>query len=74
LLLPYGLALLFVFIAAGIGLYLIYLNGVSHSMDFSAIIATTRNTGLDLLTHSTWLVSEPLMMDISQVKLRLGLC
>jgi len=57
LLLPYGLALLFVFIAAGLGLYSIYLNGVSHSMDFSAIIATTRNTDLDLLTRGAWLGS-----------------
>jgi hypothetical protein len=48
------LALLFLFIAAGIGLYSIYLNGVSHSIDFSAFLATTRNTDLDLLTRGAW--------------------
>jgi hypothetical protein len=72
LLLPYGLALLFSSIVAGIGLRSISMNGVSHSMGFSAIIATTRNRDLDALTRGASLGAEPLKTDISKAKLRLG--
>lgn len=72
LVLPYGIALLFSSITAVIGLYSIYLNGVSHSMSFSAILATTRNQQLDMLTRGASLGAEPLNKDISEAKLRFG--
>lgn len=72
LVLPYGIALLFASITAVIGLYSIRLNGVSHSMNFSAILATTRNLELDTLTRGASLGTEPLKKDISEVKLRFG--
>jgi hypothetical protein len=70
--LPYGIGLLCVSIVATIGLYSIHLNGVSHSMNFSSILATTRNPDLDVLTHGASLGAEPLKTDISKVKLRFG--
>jgi hypothetical protein len=72
LLLPYGIALPLAAIAASFGLYSIHLNGVSHSMNFSAIVVTTRNTDLDLLTRGASLGAEPFKTDINKVKLRFG--
>ncbi|KUJ11656.1 uncharacterized protein LY89DRAFT_594462 [Mollisia scopiformis] len=70
--LPYGIGLLCVSIVATIGLYSIHLNGVTHSMNFSSILATTRNPDLDVLTRGASLGAEPLKTDISKVKLRFG--
>ncbi|KAE8448032.1 hypothetical protein EG329_009955 [Mollisiaceae sp. DMI_Dod_QoI] len=70
--LPYGVGFLCVFIVALTGLYSIHLNGVSHSMNFSSILATTRNPDLDVLTRGASLGAEPLKTDISKVKLRFG--
>lgn len=70
--LPYGIGLLCVSIVAITGLYSIHVNGVSHSMNFSSILATTRNPNLDVLTRGASLGAEPLKTDISKVKLRFG--
>jgi hypothetical protein len=55
-----------------VGLYSIYFNGVSHSMAFSAIMATTRNPDLDLLTQGASLGAEPLEKRIDKIKLKFG--
>ena len=72
LLLSYGLALLFTSLAASLGFYSLWLNGVSHSMSFSAIVATTRNPELDLLTHGSSLGALPPKADFEDAKLRFG--
>jgi hypothetical protein len=72
LFLSYGLALLLSFIAALIGFYSLYLNGVSHSNSFSAIIATTRNPELDLLSTRSSLGADPREVDLQNIKLKFG--
>ncbi|KUJ07565.1 uncharacterized protein LY89DRAFT_742794 [Mollisia scopiformis] len=68
----YGLALLFSFIAALVGFYSIFLNGVSHSMSFSAIVAATRNSELDALTGRSSLGADPMQPENESLRLKLG--
>lgn len=70
LVLSYGIGLFFAAIAALIGIFSVYANGVSHSSSFSAIIATTRNSDLDSLTQGLSLGAEPLQTHIMEAKLR----
>jgi hypothetical protein len=72
LLLSYGLALLFSSIAAMIGFWAMHLNGVSHSMNFSAIVATTRNPELDALTGRSSLGADPVENKAENVRLKFG--
>lgn len=72
LVLSYGVGFLFTVIAAVIGLYAMIDNGVSHSSDFSAIIATTRNPELDSATRGASLGASPFLADLLKVKLRFG--
>jgi hypothetical protein len=48
------------------------LNGVSHSNSFSAIIATTRNPELDLLSTRSSLGADPRKVDLQNTKLKFG--
>jgi hypothetical protein len=72
LFLSYGLALLLSFVAALVGFYSLYLNGVSHSNSFSAIIATTRNMELDSLSTRSSLGADPRKVDLQNTRLKLG--
>jgi hypothetical protein len=72
LLFSYGLALLFSSIAAMIGFWAMHLNGVSHSMNFSAIVATTRNPELDALTGRSSLGADPVENKAENVRLKFG--
>jgi hypothetical protein len=72
LFLSYGLALLLSFIAALIGFYSMYMNGVSHSNSFSAMIATTRNPELDSLSIRSSLGADPRNMDPQNTRLKFG--
>jgi hypothetical protein len=72
LLLSYGTGLLFASVTAAIGFYSLYVNGVSHSTSFSAIIATTRNSDLDSLTKGASLGAEPMKMGVDKTRLRFG--
>jgi hypothetical protein len=72
LFLSYGLALLFTSVAACIGFYSLFVNGVTHSMSFSAIVATTRNPDLDSLSRGSSLGTVPLNTNIEKVELRFG--
>lgn len=47
-------------------------NGVCHSTNFFAIMATTRNPEPDELTRGASFGAEPLKNDIKKVKLRFG--
>jgi hypothetical protein len=46
----YGITFLLTTQSVCLGLYAFHINGVAHSTYFSAIIATTRNPGLDVLS------------------------
>jgi len=70
LLFSYGIALLLTVPSVCLGLYVFHVNGVAHSTDFSAIIATTRNPGLDILSDNG--CSFPLDLKASKAKLRFG--
>jgi hypothetical protein len=72
LVLSYGIGPLFTSMAAVISLYSIWINGVSHSMSFSALMATTRNPDLDRLTHGSSLGAAPLKTYIENMRLRFG--
>lgn len=54
-----------------IGLYSLHLNGVSHSLSFSSIIAMTRNADLDS-PHVSSLGALPLKRDIKKTRLKFG--
>jgi hypothetical protein len=72
LLLSYGIGLLYTFLAVVVGLCSLHFNGVSHSVSFSSILATTRNLDLDSLTHGSSLGALPLKKDIKKAKLKFG--
>ena len=70
LLFSYGIALLLTIPSVCLGLYAFHINGVAHSTDFSAIIATTRNPGFDVFSDRGSTFS--LDMKASKAKLRFG--
>jgi hypothetical protein len=55
-----------------LGLYAFHANGVAHSNTFSAIIATTRNPSLDILSEGNWFGTFPLGKEVAKARLRLG--
>jgi hypothetical protein len=66
----YGIAFPLTTPSVCLGLYAFHINGVAHSTDFSAIIATTRNPGLDVL--SDWGNTASLDSETSNPDLRFG--
>lgn len=66
----YGIALLLTIPSVSLGLYAFHTNGVAHSTDFSAIIATTRNPGLDILSERGY--TFPIDRETSKARLRFG--
>jgi hypothetical protein len=72
LLLSYGIALLLTIPSVGLGIYAFHSNGVAHSNAFSAIIATTRNPGLDVLSEENSLGAFPLDKEAAKVRLKYG--
>lgn len=52
LVLPYSIATFAALAGVAIGLYSFRINRMSHSTAFSAVIATTRNRGLDIINDS----------------------
>ena len=70
LIFSYGIALLLTIPSVCLGLYAFHTNGIAHSTDFSAIIATTRNPGLDILSDHGY--TFPLDRDPSKARLRFG--
>ncbi|KAF3015023.1 hypothetical protein E8E14_009293 [Neopestalotiopsis sp. 37M] len=69
----YGFAIAFTLLSVGIGAHAFYVNGVSHSTNFSAVLQTTRNPTLDDLTRGKGLGSKPLDEIFKKTKLRLGI-
>lgn len=72
LVLSYGIALILTIPSVGLGIYAFHSNGVAHSNAFSAIIATTRNPGLDVLSDENSFGAFPLDKEASKVRLRYG--
>ena len=66
----YGIAFLFINPSVCLGLYAFHINGVAHSTYFSAIIATTRNPGLDVLSDRG--INFSLDSETSNPSLRFG--
>ncbi|TGO21985.1 hypothetical protein BPAE_0189g00170 [Botrytis paeoniae] len=73
LVLSYSIGFFLASLSGAIGLYSIYVNGVSHSNSFSAIMLTTRNSDLYTLAKGKSLRSDPLSKSIKNTKLRFGL-
>jgi hypothetical protein len=72
LLISYASATFLTLLAVMVGMFAFLHNGVAHSMAFSAIVATSRNTGLDRLTEGQSLGALPLEDDVMNVKLKFG--
>jgi hypothetical protein len=72
LVLSYAIALFLSCFATAIGLYSLYLNGVSHSVAFSSIVATTRNPDLDSLMRDSSLGALPVKMEVEETRLKFG--
>jgi hypothetical protein len=72
LLLSYGIALLLTIPSICLGIYAFHANGVAHSNAFSAIIATTRNPGLDILAQGNRFGTFPLDKEVAKARLRFG--
>jgi hypothetical protein len=70
--LSYGIAIALSFISVLLGLYALWLNGVSHDNSFSSIMASTRNTYLDELTLGHSLGATPMSKEILRTRLRFG--
>ena len=65
LILSYSIAIFATIVGVALGLFSFHTNGVSHSTAFSAVVATTRNPGLDFISDSK---NE----EMSDVKLKFG--
>ncbi|KAE8441017.1 hypothetical protein EG329_006108 [Mollisiaceae sp. DMI_Dod_QoI] len=62
---PYSIATFATLLGVAVGLYSFRINGVSHSTAFSAVVATTRNPGLDIINDSE-------NKEIGNLKLKFG--
>jgi hypothetical protein len=65
LILSYGIAISVTLLGVSLGLYSFHTNGVSHSMAFSAVVGTTRNPALNV-------ISEYEDKELMAVRLKLG--
>lgn len=72
LLISYTSATLLTLLAVTLGIFALLHNGVAHSMAFSAIVATSRNTALDRLTEGQSLGALPLDNHVMAVRLKFG--
>ncbi|KUJ06311.1 uncharacterized protein LY89DRAFT_633084 [Mollisia scopiformis] len=72
LIISYSIAIFFALISLCVGFYSVLANGVVHSTAFSAMMATTRNSELDMLSTGHSLGAVPLATEMSGVKLRFG--
>lgn len=71
--LSYATAVVVTLCSIAIGVYALYENGVSHSTSFSAIMNTTNNLRLNKLSEGQSLGAEPLVNEVKDLKIRLGI-
>jgi hypothetical protein len=69
LVLSYTIAFVVSLFCVFVGLRAMFVNGVSHSMSFSTIVAVTRNSTLDHLLVGNSLGAEPMNMEVMAKKL-----
>ena len=72
LIISYAIAIWFTLFSLLLGLYAFLDNGVVHSTEFSAIMATTRNPALNSLSEGHSLGTISLNKGIQRVKLMFG--
>jgi len=72
LIISYSTAIFFALFSVSVGLSSFRENGVAHSTAFSAIVATTRNSELDILSKGHSLGAVPLEKLVAEAKLRFG--
>ena len=72
LLIAYSISAFFTTVCVALGLWAMYDNGVSHSMSFSSLVATTRNPTLDNLFVGEGLGADPMSENVLREKLRFG--
>ncbi|KAL8679784.1 MAG: hypothetical protein Q9186_003949 [Xanthomendoza sp. 1 TL-2023] len=72
LFLSYGIAILTTLFGVAVGLRALWLNGVAHSTNFAAIVATTRDPLLATVTEGASMGVEPLPKKMLQTKLQFG--
>jgi hypothetical protein len=70
--LSYAIAFAISLFCVFVGLRAMFVNGVSHSMSFSTIVAVTRNSTLDNLLVGNSLGAEPMIKDVMAKKLMFG--
>ncbi|KAL9012223.1 MAG: hypothetical protein Q9180_009116, partial [Flavoplaca navasiana] len=73
LLISYSIAVSAALLGVSLGMRALYLNGVAHSTNFAAIVATTRSLSLTELTEAVPMGSEPMPKEILKTKLRFGI-
>ena len=72
LLWSYSVAVCITILALLLGFYSFLNNGVTHSTDFSAILATTRNPALDEVSRGYSLGTLPMDKSVKGIRLRFG--
>jgi hypothetical protein len=72
LIISYSIAVFATLIALVLGFYSFHDNGVAHSTVFSAVLATTRNSELDVLSKGHSLGALPLDKRVAGIRLRFG--
>jgi hypothetical protein len=72
LVLSYAIAFTISLFCVFLGLRAMFVNGVSHAMLFSSIVAVTRNSTLDNLLVGNSLGAEPMSKDVMAKKLMFG--
>ncbi|ETS74373.1 hypothetical protein PFICI_14239 [Pestalotiopsis fici W106-1] len=73
LLIAYGFAFGFTLFSVAIGARAFFINGVSHSTNFSAVLQNTRNPTLDELARGNGMGCKPLDKTLKTTKLRFGI-
>ena len=72
LIISYSVVILLTLLGIALGIFSFLDNGVAHSSAFSAIVATTRNPHLDIMSEGHSLGALPFDEHASRVKLRFG--
>ncbi|ATY67313.1 hypothetical protein A9K55_000361 [Cordyceps militaris] len=68
----YGVAIGVTLVSIGVGFLALFSNGVSHGINFSNILATTRNSSLDELFVGSSLGALPVSKDVLDAKIMFG--
>lgn len=73
LLISYSIAVIATLLGVTVGIRALFLNGVAHSTNFAAIVATTRSPSLAAVTEGASMGSEPMPKEMLQTRLQFGI-